>query len=83
MSRKENINAQLKRATEILPKIEKEYKLTESVNKSFVVFSQKNVSFKLYSFSEPLEITGKFYHAPTFSLAKTVPIYVFDCTYRI
>jgi len=64
-------------------KIEKEYKLTESVNKSFVVFSQKNVSFKLYSFSEPLEITGKFYHAPTFSLAKTVPIYVFDCTYRI
>jgi len=64
-------------------KIEKEYKLTESANKSFSVFCQKDIYFKTYSFVRSLKIGSKFYHAPTLSLAKTVPIYVFDCTYLI
>ena len=64
-------------------KIEKEYKLTESANKSFIVFFQKDLYFKTYSFARFLKIGSKFYHAPTISLAETVPIYVFDCNYRI
>jgi len=64
-------------------KIEKEYKLTASLNILLNSCSQKLVSFKTDYFATSLKIGSKFYHAPTFSLAKTVPIYVFDCTYRI
>ena len=64
-------------------KIEKEYKLTESVNKPVLLFSQKLVGLKTFSLAVSLEKVFKFYHAPSRSLAKTVPIYVFDCTYLI
>lgn len=64
-------------------KIEKEYKLTASLNVLLNSFSQKLVSFKTDYFATSFKIGSKFYHAPTFSLAETVPIYIFDCTYRI